>query len=87
MSYKAVIAAFALAVTANAALAKDLRDIEKEQALKDDFTQICHYYKKGSIEWRECRRKAQINFREACHRSEDKEGPACIRAHRFNPLG
>lgn len=63
------------------------KDQQKEAARTDDFEWVCRQFGKGSVDYRECRRRMDFQFRRECDAAKDKEGAACIRSHRYNPLG
>lgn len=54
-----------------------------------DGTSVCRNWRRGSIEYRECRKGAKVYFKEQCKRSAESATRQryCSAASGFNPLG
>lgn len=54
-----------------------------------DGTSVCHNWRRGSIEYRECRKGAKVYFKEQCKRLAESATRQryCSAASGFNPLG
>ncbi len=49
------------------------------------YDTVCQANKKGSIQYRNCRRRAQLLFRDKCNQSDDKSGKWCTAKYRYFP--
>lgn len=54
--------------------ANSYTDREKDAARRDTFEWVCKRHRKGSLEYRDCRRNAQLQFREG-RKSVEKTQP------------
>ncbi|MFZ6045435.1 hypothetical protein ACFW0H_04855 [Pseudomonas sp. CR3202] len=49
------------------------------------YDTVCSANKQGSIQYRNCRRDAQVMFRERCNKSDDKSNKWCLAKSRYFP--
>lgn len=94
---KATISAIAIfgAVTAIAATPKyDRMKAEgdayilswKESSGEIIYDSVCYKNKAGSVQYRNCRREAQLLFRDKCNKSDDKSNKWCLAKSRYYPF-
>lgn len=50
------------------------------------YDTVCQANKKGSIQYRNCRRHAQLLFRDKCNQSDEKSGKWCLAKSRYHPF-
>lgn len=49
------------------------------------YDTVCSSNKNGSIQYRNCRRDAQVMFRDRCNRSDDESSKWCLAKSRYFP--
>ncbi|MGC8118266.1 hypothetical protein ACP3VQ_24885 [Metapseudomonas otitidis] len=49
------------------------------------YDTVCGANRKGSVQYRNCRRNAQVIFRDRCNQSDDKSSKWCLAKSRYYP--
>lgn len=88
----AVITALAITPMAYAGTYSDLKQkdenftvrwTEQKGVIQNDS--VCDSYEKGSVIYRNCRREAQIKFRDGCAKARDKGSKFCVAKDTYAP--
>lgn len=50
------------------------------------YDSVCYKNKAGSVQYRNCRREAQLFFRDECNKSNDRSNKWCLAKSRYFPF-